>query len=68
MRFWKDKWCGNEPLCELFPSLFAISLEKDAWVSDIWSPDGVGDGWTPIFSRAFNDWEIEMVEHFMLKI
>ena len=68
MRFWKDKWYGDEPLCESFLSLFAISLEKDAWVSDVWSPGGVGDGWTPIFSRAFNDWEIEMVERFMLKI
>ena len=68
VRFWKDKWCGDEPLCESFPSLFAISLAKDVWVSDVWSPDGVGDCWTPLFSRAFNDWEIEMVERFMLKI
>ncbi|RVW63723.1 putative ribonuclease H protein [Vitis vinifera] len=68
VRFWKDKWCGDEPLCESFPSLFAISLDKDAWILDVWSPDDVGDGWTPIFSRAFNDWEIEMVERFMLKI
>ncbi|RVW49042.1 hypothetical protein CK203_080976 [Vitis vinifera] len=30
--------------------------------------DGVGDGWTPLFSRTLNDWEIEMVEWFMLKI
>ena len=29
VRFWKDKWCGDEPLCESFPSLFAISLAKD---------------------------------------
>ena len=68
VRFWKDKWCRDEPLCESFPSLFAISLAKDAWVSDVWSPNNVEDGWTPLFSRAFNDWEIEMVERFMLKI
>ena len=68
MKFWKDKWCGDEPLCESFPSLFSISLSKDAWVSDVWNLDGDGDGWTHLFSRAFNDWEIEMVEHFMLKI
>ena len=51
---------------------FLISLlsifKKDAWVSDVWNPDGVGDGWTPLFSSAFNDWEIETVERFMLKI
>ena len=43
-------------------------MAKDVWVSDVWNPDGVGDGWTPLFSRAFNDCEIEMVERFMLKI
>ena len=32
VRFWKDKWCRDEPLYESFPSLFAISLAKDAWV------------------------------------
>ncbi|RVW34912.1 putative ribonuclease H protein [Vitis vinifera] len=68
VRFWKDKWCGDEPLYESFPSLFAISRAKDVWVSEVWNPDGVGDGWTPLFSRALNDWEIEMMEQFMLKI
>ncbi|RVW46613.1 Transposon TX1 uncharacterized 149 kDa protein [Vitis vinifera] len=68
VRFWKDKWCGDEPLYESFPSLFAISRAKDAWVSEVWNPDGVGDGWTPLFSKALNDWEIEMMEQFILKI
>ena len=36
--FWMDKWCGEEPLCESFPSLFSISLSKNAWVSDVWNP------------------------------
>ena len=67
VRFWTDKWCG-EPLCESFPSLFSISLFKNAWVSDVWNPVGDGDGWTPLFARAFNDWEIEVVEHFLHKI
>ena len=30
VRFWKDKWCGDESLCESCPSLFAISLAKAA--------------------------------------
>ena len=42
--FWKNKWCGDMPLCESFPSLFAISLVKEDWVSNVWNPDGVGDG------------------------
>ena len=42
VRFWKDKWCG--------PSLFAISLAKEAWVEDVWSHAG-GGVWAPRFSR-----------------
>ena len=34
----------------------------------MWNPDGVGDGWNLLFSRALNDWEIEMVGQFILKI
>ena len=28
----------------------------------------MGGGWTPLFSRAFNDWELELVERFLQKI
>ena len=63
-----DKWCEDEPLCESFPFLFTISLSKEAWVADVWNLDGDGGGWTPLFSRAFNDWEVELVERFLQKI
>ena len=68
VRFWTDKWCGDEPLCESFSSLFSISLSKNAWVLEVWNPVGDGDGWTPLFARAFNDWEIELVELLLQKI
>ena len=68
VRFQMDKQCGDEPLCESFPSLFSISLSKKAWVSDVWNPDSNGGSWTFIFSRAFNDWEVELVEHFLQNI
>ena len=68
VRFWTDKWCGDEPICESFPSLFSIFLSKNAQVSEVWNLIGDGDGWTPLFAMAFNDWEIEVVEHFLHKI
>nr|CAN82017.1 hypothetical protein VITISV_003416 [Vitis vinifera] len=68
VRFWKDKWCGDGPLCESFSSLFSMSMSKNAWVSEVWNPVGDGDGWTPLFARAFNDWEIDLVEHLLQKI
>ena len=48
-------------------SLFALSIDKEAWVADIWDPlaeSGWGR-WNPCFSRAFNDWEVEEVERFL---
>ena len=36
VRFWRDRWCGDSPLCVF--SLFALSIDKEAWVADIWGP------------------------------
>ena len=68
VRFWMDKWCGDESLCESFSSLFSIYLSKEAWVLDVWNPDSDGGSWTSFFSRAFNDWEVELLERFLQKI
>ncbi|RVW49006.1 hypothetical protein CK203_080972 [Vitis vinifera] len=63
VRFWMDKWCGDEPLSESFPSLFTLFMSKEAWAADVWNPEGEG-AVDPLFSRAFNDWELELVECF----
>ncbi|RVW74115.1 Transposon TX1 uncharacterized 149 kDa protein [Vitis vinifera] len=68
VRFWKDKWCRDGPLCESFSSLFSISMSKNVWVSEVWNPVGDGDDWTPLFARAFHDWEIDLVERLLQKI
>ena len=67
VRFWKDRWCGDDPLCICFPSLFAISLAKEAWVEDVCSHFG-GGVWIPRFSRWLNDWEVFDVERFLLRL
>ena len=67
VRFWRDRWCGDFPLCESFPSLFALSAEKEAWVADVWDPLAKG-GWNPYFSRALNDWEVEEAEIFLERL
>ena len=35
VKFWKDKWCGVIPLCDSFPTLFALVVSKEAWVKDV---------------------------------
>ena len=63
-RFWKNIWCGEEPLFVAFPSVFAMAEDKEARVADMWESFGGGGGggggggvagWSPWFSRSFND-------------
>ena len=35
VRFWRDRWCGDSSLCVSFPSLFALTDDKEAWVMNI---------------------------------
>ena len=35
VRFWRDRWCRDSPLCMSFPFLFYLTVEKEAWVADI---------------------------------
>ena len=56
------------PLCHSFPSLFAISSSKKAWVRDIWRDAGDGGHWDPIFFRNLNDWEVEEVVGLFLRL
>ena len=30
VKFWKDVWCMDVPLCASFPSLFSLARLKDA--------------------------------------
>ena len=36
VRFWKDKWCGNEALCDSFPSFYALVVSREACVAEAW--------------------------------
>ena len=38
VRFWKDRWCGDSPLCVFFPSLFGLAVDKEVSVVVIWDP------------------------------
>lgn len=64
VKFWLDKWCGDEPLRSSFPSLFALTNSKEAWVADVWSPSFDRGCWAPCFFRRLNDWEVDLVKSF----
>ena len=36
IRFWKDTWCGTEPLSETFHNICSMANTKDAYLADLW--------------------------------
>ena len=63
--FWKDPWCNETVLCNEFPTLFNLAVHKDARVVEVWDSSREEGGWSPVFQRPFNDWEMEEVERFL---
>ena len=55
VRFWKDRWCGEDPLAVAFPELFSISIDREAWVNQMWEQVGEGGYWNLVFIRQIND-------------
>ncbi|KAL6330269.1 hypothetical protein AAG906_040193 [Vitis piasezkii] len=53
VKFWRDRWCGDEPLCVSFPSLFALASLKEVWVADLWVHYSEG-GWIEPKLRRWN--------------
>ena len=53
VRFWRDRLCGDSPLCESFPSLFVLSIDKEAEVAKFGTPwlRGVGEAGIPVFQK-----------------
>ena len=53
-----------------FASLFPLANSKEAWVEVIWdsSLEGGSRVWNPCFSRPFNDWEMDVVESFLVRL
>ena len=54
-------------MCITFPTLFSLAVQKDAMIREIWDVSNDG-GWSPRFSRPFNDWEMREVVNFMKMI
>ena len=40
VRFWEDRWYGDDALSVSFPSLYAMAASKEAWVVEVWDSSG----------------------------
>ena len=60
IRFWHDRWIGDNTLKDLYPKIYACSDAKDACISEVlWLPEGgIVKVWDLRFFRAFEDWEL----------
>lgn len=55
-KFWKDRWCGNQPLKREFPSVFLLLVDLCALVSDYREITHGAAVWQPIFRRLAYDY------------
>ncbi|RVW38516.1 putative ribonuclease H protein [Vitis vinifera] len=53
-------WCSRE-----VKEAYGVG---DQWVFDAWEEDREVGSWNPLFSRHFNDWEMEEVEGLLRKL
>ena len=67
-RFWKDTWCGTEPLSETFHNIYTMAATKDAYLEDLWDWSREEGRWNSTFLRSFNDWEINDVLNLLATI
>jgi len=49
--FWHNRWCGEWPLKELFPGLYALAVDRNASVTDFREQGLGGFVWAPVFVR-----------------
>ena len=45
VRFWTDKWCGDEVFSVRFPQLYRLAMSQEAWVADYLVLEEGGFSW-----------------------
>ncbi|RVX12326.1 putative ribonuclease H protein [Vitis vinifera] len=61
VNFWTDQWYGNEALSQTFPQLFALAVQRNAMVNEMWDSSLGQGGWNIRFSKDSNDWELDAI-------
>ena len=51
-----------------FPELFSITINKEAWLDQLWEQAGETGCWNPIFTRQINDWELGEVKGLLRRL
>ncbi|XP_077237084.1 uncharacterized protein LOC143878723 [Tasmannia lanceolata] len=59
IKFWSDVWCEEEQLRILFPRLYRVAVNKEAFVCECFDRSGGKLIWCPAFRRILFEWESE---------
>ena len=51
-----------------YNTLILLATNKEILVANVWESSGEDGGWSPCFSRPFNDWEVEDIQRFLQAI
>ena len=65
IRFWTDVWCSETALSHCFPHLFAMAVQRNSTVEEMWDQNSGRGNWNLNFLRDFNDWEMGLVGDFL---
>ncbi|RVX02247.1 putative ribonuclease H protein [Vitis vinifera] len=65
IRFWTDVWCSETAVSNCFPHLFAMAVQRNATVEEMWDQNSGHGNWNLNFLRDFNDWELGLVGDFL---
>lgn len=50
VRFWHDKWCGEQSLQATFPTIFELARANDAMITDLF-----------VFSSGSPQWNVDFI-------
>ncbi|WMV15560.1 hypothetical protein MTR67_008945 [Solanum verrucosum] len=64
IRFWKDKWIGQNSLMEDFADLYSFCDNPGASIAEMWSQQG----WNITLRRLLNDWEVDRVANLLQRL
>jgi mannosylglycoprotein endo-beta-mannosidase len=65
IRFWKDIWIGEIPLCSLFPRLFSLSEQKEICVGELLKVEEGRRWWNFIWRRNLFQWELDLLNQLV---